>query len=66
MASTTSATPYEIPCPLCGRLCDVRLARTGKPYFTCPACGLRCFVNSPAGQDRLAAMCSVKEREDGV
>ena len=65
--TTIKNTPYRIKCPLqCGMSCDVRLARTGNPYFTCPACGLRCFVNSPAGKDRLAELATVKEQSDAV
>lgn len=54
-------TLYQINCPLCERVCDIRLCRNGNPYFTCPDCGLRCFVNSPSGKDRLAEIGWEKE-----
>jgi tRNA(Ile2) C34 agmatinyltransferase TiaS len=56
----TTLTLYEIECPLCGRICDIRLSRLGNPYFTCPDCGLRCFVNSPAGKGRLYELAKEK------
>jgi len=59
-------TPYVTDCPLCGRMCDVRLAKTGNPYFACPECGLRCFVNSPTGKDRLGDRSVPKEEVDAV
>lgn len=51
--STTQQTLYDVACPLCGRMCDIRYSRLGNPYFTCPDCGLRCFVNGPIGKQRL-------------
>jgi len=59
-------TLYYVECPLCGRPCDVHLARTGNPYFSCPDCGLRCFVNSPAGKERLGEVAQAKEYADAV
>lgn len=58
--TTIRSTVYEVACPLCGQPCDLRLARTGNPYFTCPDCGLRCFINSPMGKERLSTMVTMK------
>ena len=63
---TIKETLYEIECPLCGRICDIRISRIGNPYFTCPDCGLRCFVNSPQGIERLAKRAHEKEANDDV
>jgi len=59
-------TLYEIECPLCERTCNIRLSKVGNPYFSCPDCGLRCFVNSPSGKERLAKIAWEREDEDVV
>jgi len=59
-------TRYEVECFLCGRWCDIRLSRIGNPYFTCPSCGMRCFVNSPAGKERLGEIAEEKEQDRAV
>ncbi len=62
MTEEIKDTLYEVECPLCGRLLDLRVARNDNPYFTCPDCGLRCFVNSPSGKERLARLVKLKEQ----
>ena len=50
-----------VECPLCGRPCEVRLTRTGLPFFQCPDCRIQLFVRAQPGVKRLAQI--IKRRE---
>ena len=57
MTASTTTISYEVRCPICNRWwCQIRLSVRGNPYFTCPDCGVRVFVNGPNGKRRLFEM----------
>lgn len=41
----------NFPCPLCGRIKEVRINRRSKPFLRCDDCGLLLFVNRRSGID---------------
>jgi len=62
MTTNTTATRYEVRCPICNRWrCAIRLSIRGNPYYTCPDCGVRVFVNGPKGKQRLMDMATEVE-----
>ena len=59
------STLYEVLCPFCRRWrCSIRLSRIGSPYFTCPHCGIRVFVNGPEGKRKLFEMAEERGAHD--
>ena len=42
-------TGRKFPCPVCARICEVRLTKKGKPYVICDPCGIQVFVRGPSG-----------------
>ncbi len=42
-----------VECPDCGERCEVREAKTGKPYVVCDECGVQHFYRSKKGIQRL-------------
>ena len=44
-----------IECPDCGRDCEVKETKKGKPYFSCEECGTQHFYRTPEGIRRLKA-----------
>ena len=44
-----------VECPDCGERCEVREAKTGKPYVVCDECGVQHFYRSRKGIERLLA-----------
>ena len=42
-----------LECPLCDRLTQVKIDKTGNPYLVCNFCGVQMFVRYRDGQGRL-------------
>ena len=42
-----------VECFLCNNLLEVKQSSKGKPYFVCPSCLVRSFVNGDQGISRL-------------
>ena len=42
-----------LPCFLCGKELDQRMAKTRKPYFVCDPCGTQFFVRRKQGIEKL-------------
>ena len=47
-----------VKCSLCSELLWVKKTVKGKPYFSCPDCGLRTFISKPGGLKRLSQVLS--------
>jgi len=43
----------KLPCILCGRLLEIKIAVNKKPYFICNQCGLQAFVRYKPGIQKL-------------
>lgn len=56
----------ELPCPVCSKPMQVRIAKTQKPYFMCNPCGVQLFVRRPEGMDRLTERLKIFEERRGA
>lgn len=41
------------PCPVCGKGCDIREDKNGKPYVICDRCSAQLFVRGEPGIEAL-------------
>lgn len=51
-----------MPCPSCGAPCPVLTSKTGRPYWTCPACWAQVFIRGEEGIRKLNALLKTGRR----
>ena len=54
----------RIPCILCGRLLEIRISKTEKPYLICNPCGMQIFVRYKSGVQKLCHLVQEFQQTD--